>query len=111
MGSDTANHKPPSAPVQLNPVEVVPTNKLEFMADKTKVLPPIKESVENLPVPLSASRTADQKMETDSGLETKVEGLGEEVSPGYHYNPMSVLSFTTPYAYSFFSQWLLNIGS
>lgn len=55
VNSDTSNHKPPSAPVQLNPVEV-PTNKLEFMAGKTKVLPPIKE---NLPVPLSASRTAD----------------------------------------------------
>lgn len=41
-------------------------------------------------------------METDSALETKVGSLGEEVSPGYDYNPISALSFTTPYAYSFF---------
>jgi len=101
VSSDTANYEPPSAPVQLNSIEA-PTNKLEFTVGKTKVLPPIKESVENLPVPLSASRTADQRIETDSGLETKEESLGREVSPGYDYNPISALSFTTAYAYSFY---------
>ena len=101
VSRDTANCKLPYAPVQLNHLEE-PTNKLRFMVGKTTVLPPIEESGGNLPLSLSTSQTADQKMETDSGLEIEEESLDEEISPRYDPNPISVLSFTTAYAYSFY---------
>ena len=101
VSRDTANCKLPYAPVQLNHLEE-PTNKLGFMIGKTTVLPPIEESGGNLPLSLSTSQTADQKMETDSGLEIEEESLDEEISPRYDPNPISVLSFTTAYAYSFY---------
>jgi len=106
-GTSAAYQKLPLAPVQKCLVEI--PAKEQFMVGKTTVLPPITEANiggDNSCLPISTSQAPCQKMETDSGLEVSTEeeySDDEELLPIAELKPISALSFTSAYAYSFFS--------
>jgi len=106
-GTSAAYQKLPLAPVQKCLVEM--PAKEQFMVGKTTVLPPITEANtggDNSCLPISTSQAPCQKMEIDSGLEVLTEeecSDDEELLPIAELKPISALSFTSAYAYSFFS--------
>lgn len=106
-GTSAAYQKLPLALVQNCLVEM--PAKEQFMVGKTTVLPPITEANtggDNSCLPISTSQAPCHKMETDSGLEVSTEeecSDDEELLPIAELKPISALSFTSAYAYSFFS--------
>ena len=107
-GTSAAYQKQPSAPVHKNQVDM-PANELQFLVGKTTVLPPIMEANtggDSSCLPSSTSQAPCQKVDTDSGLEVSTEeecSDDEELLPVIELKPISGLSFTSAYAYSFFS--------